>query len=86
MATAGLGTTAGGAVITAGRSVVGLAATTPGAPTGGRAITGPTGGLLAMAGGAGGATMFAPCRGRGTIRRGAGGVVEVTACFGSADV
>src|ERR1700727_1976510 len=37
-------------------------------------MTGPTGGLVAMAGAGGGATILAPCRGRGTIRRGAMGV------------
>ena len=62
-------TTAGAATI-AGRSVEtadGGAATT----TGGRAITGPAGGLLAMAGAGGFTTIFACCRGSGTIRRGA---------------
>ena len=34
-------------------------------------MTGPTGGLVAMAGEGGGATMLAPCRGSGTMRRGA---------------
>ena len=33
-------------------------------------MTGPTGGLVAMAGAGGGATMLAPWRGRGTMRRG----------------
>jgi hypothetical protein len=58
------------AAVTAGRSCDawgGVAAT-----TGGRAMTGPMGGLLAMAGGGAGATMFACWRGRGTMRRGAG--------------
>jgi hypothetical protein len=41
-------------------------------PAGGRAMTGPTGGLLAIAGGGAGATIFACWRGSGTMRRGAG--------------
>ena len=50
------------------------------AVTGGRAITGPAGGLLAMAGAAaGGATMFAPWRGWGTIFRGPCGAVAAGA-------
>jgi hypothetical protein len=43
------------------------------APAGGRAMTGPTGGLLAIAGGGAGATIFACWRGSGTMRRGAAG-------------
>jgi hypothetical protein len=39
--------------------------------TGGRAMTGPAGGLLAIAGGGAGATIFACWRGNGTMRRGA---------------
>jgi hypothetical protein len=35
-------------------------------------MTGPTGGLLAIAGGGAGATIFACWRGSGTMRRGAG--------------
>ena len=41
-------------------------------------MTGPTGGLLAIAGA--GATIFACCRGKGTMRRGAGTAV----CAGAA--
>jgi hypothetical protein len=53
----------------AGRCAAGEAA-----ETGGRATTGPAGGLAAMAGAAGGAvTMFGAWRGCGTMRRGAGG-------------
>ena len=48
-------------------------------------MTGPAGGRLAMAGAAGGVTMLAPWRGRGTIRRGAGasGVVATGAGAGA---
>jgi hypothetical protein len=62
-------TTLGVAAVT-GCSAVGGATAVGAAATGGRAMTGPTGGLLAIAGA--GATMFAPWRGRGTMRRGAG--------------
>ena len=74
---------AGDAATTAGRSPGALAPAAaappavpppafPGAAIGGRAMTGPSGGLLAIAGVWGGATMFAPCRGSGTILRGPG--------------
>jgi hypothetical protein len=77
-------TTGGGGATTAGAAVAGAAGTATGrsatggvaggaTTTGGRAITGPTGGLLAIAGICGFMTIFAPWRGRGTIRRGAGG-------------
>jgi len=69
---AGGATTAGTAATT--RRSVGGRATGGATATGGRAMTGPTGGLLAMAGPGAGATMFAPWRGRGTMRRGAAGV------------
>jgi hypothetical protein len=74
----GAGTTGFGAT---GAGATGGAATTEraggawggvAAPAGGRAMTGPTGGLLAIAGGGAGATIFACWRGSGTIRRGAG--------------
>jgi hypothetical protein len=60
---------------------VGAEATGAGATTtiGGRAITGPSGGRLAIAGGGAGATICAPCRGRGTMRRGAGAATGVAA-------
>jgi hypothetical protein len=62
---------AGGAGFAAGGATTGTACGGV-TDTGGRAITGPTGGLLAMAGAAGGATMLACGRGCGTMRRGSG--------------
>jgi hypothetical protein len=59
--------------------VVGAGATTT---IGGFAITGPTGGLVAIAGVGAGATICAPWRGRGTMRRGAG--ATATAAGGAA--
>jgi hypothetical protein len=49
-------------------------------------MTGPAGGLLAMAGVAGGgATIFAACRGCGTMRRGAGVAVAGADAAGAAE-
>src|ERR1700722_15806059 len=64
-------TTTGAAAATTGRSCVGGVVVA--APPRGRAIPGPSGGLLAIAGAGAGTTIFACWRGSGTIRRGAGG-------------
>ena len=65
---------AAGAATTTGRSWLFCppwpAGAVPAVPTFGRTATAPIGGLLAIAGVWGGATIFAPWRGNGTIRRG----------------
>ncbi len=81
---AGGATTTGG-VTTTGRSATGGGAAGGAATTGGRAMTGPAGGLLAMAGPGAGATMFAPWRGSGTMRRGAGGAAWAGGTAAGAD-
>ncbi len=72
------GLAAAGTATVAGAAAAGAATT-----TGGRAMTGPTGGLVAIAGA--GATIFACCRGSGTIRRGATACPEagVALCVGA---
>jgi len=79
-ATIGAGDGIAGAAASTGGAVGGTNFVAGGATTGtacagatdmgGRAITGPTGGLLAMAGAAAGTTMLACGRGCGTMRRG----------------
>jgi hypothetical protein len=63
--------------VTTGAAAIGVTTATgrlgdTGAAAGGRAMIGPAGGLLAIAGGGAGATIFACWRGSGTMRRGAG--------------
>ena len=71
----GLGAAAGGAAATTGRSRGGRVAA--GGTADGRAMTGPTGGLLAIAGAGVGGTRLTCWRGCGTMRRGAGVVAGV---------
>ncbi len=80
-----------GARAPGGRGALGAAAAcggnvgVPGITIGGRPITGPTGGLLAIAGVGGGATIFAPWRGSGITLRGPGavaGTVVPLPCLG----
>ena len=84
-AATGFGATITGCATT-GRSAAGVAVAAGAAVTGGRAITGPAGGLLAIAGPAaglaapGGATIFAPCRGCGTIFLGPCGAAGCWVC------
>ena len=87
------GVLTGGAVGTAAAGLAGLATAAPAAAaggattTGGLAITGPAGGLLAIAGGCGGAMMGACALGCGTIRRGAvAGAATAGAAAGAAAV
>jgi hypothetical protein len=79
------GVVAAGAAATTGRSGAGCDGGDGAvATTGGRAITGPIGGLLAIAGAGAGTTIFACWRGSGTMRRGPGGPACTTGVAGEA--
>ena len=74
-----------GSVPTIAGRTGGVTGATVGRAITGRAITGPDGGRLAIAGEGAGATMLAPWRGSGTIRRGAAGAGGAGEALGATD-